>query len=331
MKEQVTCHRSVMPGEIVEAFSYLDNWSDPASFRLLDATFGGGGHTALLLERYPALTIVAFDRDEEALKRAPAVLGDNLSRVQLVNDSFGSVLERTEELFADSLAPDVPPFAGILADLGLSSDQLDNSERGFAFRSDGPLDMRMDRESELTAEQVLNGYNQRELVRVFATGGVGAHSAAMAKGVVAARPLQTTADLRKVCDAVWERGRRKGKRISQVVFQAVRIEVNDEVRSLESFLDGAKQLLAPGGKIAVICFHSLEDRIVAGRFRKWSKADDSASRLPMSGELPRYGAHLTARAMTAGSEENEMNPRARSAMLRIFQRGVSQREIVEKE
>ncbi|MCL4133303.1 UNVERIFIED_CONTAM: hypothetical protein GTU68_050150 [Idotea baltica] len=192
----------------------------------------------------------------------------------------------------------------MLVDLGVSSFQLDITERGFSFRNDAPIDMRMDTTQALSAKEVVNDYEPIELKRVLQRGGLGADSLKVARSIVDNRPIETTGQLANICsEALRQFAPQKGRSPATVVFQAIRIEVNDEFGEIERFLDEVPSCLAPGGKLAVISFHSSEDKLVASRMRSWARR-----------EL------LTSNAIIPSEEEIKRNPRSRSARLRIFRK-----------
>lgn len=273
-------------------------WLAPKSGgRYIDATVGGGGHARLILERAaPDGRLLGLDQDDAALARASEALEPFGSRATFVKTNFRNIAQ----VAADSgfLSCD-----GILADIGVSSPMLDDPSRGFSFMREGPLDMRMDRAQELTAEHVVNGYSEREIADILYQYGEERRSRAIAHSIVRSRPLTGTGALVSAVTRVMG-GPRYGRiHPATRTFQALRIFVNDELGSLEVFLDGAMTTLAPGGRLVVIAFHSLEDRIVKNRFRAASG-----------------GRTLTKKVVTAGTEECRRNPRSRSAKLRAWEK-----------
>jgi 16S rRNA (cytosine1402-N4)-methyltransferase len=269
-----------------------------------DATLGLGGHSAGIAERLGgAGRLIAFDRDPEAMNKArqrlemvAAALGDEMPAVEYVSRPFSEM--------AEVIAPGT--LDGLLADFGVSSLQLDEAQRGFSFRSDGPLDMRMDPRSELTAEQVVNQADENDLANLIYEFGEERRSRRIARAIVRARPITTTAELARVVSAVAppiksERGRSQIHPATRT-FQALRIRVNDELGEIQSLLRCAGSLLKPGGRVVLISFHSLEDRLVKDAFR----------------EAAREGRFevLTKKPAVATDEESYRNPRSRSAKLR---------------
>ena len=270
-----------------------------------DATFGGGGHTAAVLSRLNAGgRVIAFDRDIDAIQNAPAD-----PRLTLIHNNFRFIENYARHY--DVL------FDGILADLGVSSHQFDTAERGFSFRyEEAPLDMRMNQEATLTAEEVANNYDEEALERILRLYGEVDGARNMARLIIQARPLHTTGDLDRAVGKMLPKGAEH--KVLAKLYQALRIEVNQEMRSLEKFLDGAARSLKPGGRLVVITYHSLEDRMVKN-FIKTGNVDGVV-------QQDLYGrAHTPLEAVNRKPivpEENEIagNTRARSAKLRIAER-----------
>lgn len=271
-------------------------------FRALDCTVGAGGHSFGLLERSaPDGQLVGLDADPGALDTAAQRLAPFHARVRLVNRNFGELAEL-----------DIEPMDAIVFDLGLSSMQLDASGRGFSFRADEPLDMRFDASGDTpTAAELLNTLPEGEIERILREYGEEPRARRVARSIAYRRlqkPFGGTGDL--VSAVIAALGPARGRiHPATRTFQAVRIAVNDELRALEAGLDAAVQLLAPGGRMAVISFHSLEDRIVKWRFRRWAE----------SGEPVRMSI-LTRKPLLPDAEEMRINPRARSAKLRVAER-----------
>jgi 16S rRNA (cytosine1402-N4)-methyltransferase len=303
-------HRPVMGRAVVEVFEPV-----PTGV-VVDATVGGGGHARLLLEARPDLTLLGLDRDADAVAAARAGLADFGDRVRVVHGGFENL---REIVAADGSEGKI---VGILFDLGVSSPQLDRPERGFSYWAEAPLDMRMDGGQHLTAAQVVNTYDEARLARLLADNGEERYAKRIAARIVAARPLETTGELVEVVkDAIPAPARRSGGHPARRTFQALRIEVNRELPNLAEGLDESVQLVAPGGRIAVISYHSLEDRIVKQRFRSWA-----ATHLPhISRELPARAVRPLARLLgrrpqRPDAQEIDDNPRARSARLRAVER-----------
>ena len=284
--------------------------------RYCDATFGRGGHTAAILGALgPAGRVVAIDRDPEAIRAGRRRFAAE-ARLTLIQGSFGSLEERVRAAGFEG------ELDGVLLDLGVSSPQLDEAARGFSFMQDGPLDMRMDNESGQSAAQWLAKAGEREIADVIRGLGEERFARRIARAVVAARaeaPITRTAALAAlVAEAVPTR--EPGKHPATRTFQAIRIHVNGELDALESALPQAVRLLAPGGRLCVISFHSLEDRIVKRFIRREEQGD------PVYAGLPNVPVHARARlkrvggAVMAGEPEVRANPRARSAVLRVAER-----------
>jgi 16S rRNA (cytosine1402-N4)-methyltransferase len=270
-------------------------------FRALDCTVGAGGHSFGLLERSaPDGQLVGLDADPGALEVAATRLAPFGNRFALLNRNFGELADL-----------DLEPVDAIVFDLGLSSMQLESSGRGFSFRQDEPLDMRFDASSDSpTAAQLLNSLPEGELERVLREYGDEPRARRVARSIAhrrGARPFSRTGDL--VAAVIAALGPARGRiHPATRTFQALRIAVNDELRMLETGLEAAVRLLAPGGRIAVISFHSLEDRIVKWRFRRWAEEGDFKL------------AILTRKPLVPDQEEMRLNPRARSAKLRFAER-----------
>jgi 16S rRNA (cytosine1402-N4)-methyltransferase len=271
---------------------------------VVDATLGLGGHSAEIVKRLgPAGRLIAFDRDEQAMNLARArfaalaeELASEMPAVEFVARPFSEIAKVVKPGTLD----------GLLADFGVSSLQLDSAQRGFSFRADGPLDMRMDPRSELTAEQVVNQADEEDLANLIYEFGEERRSRRIARAIVRARPIMTTAELARIVSV--EAPQIKGEKIHPATrtFQALRIRVNEELGEIQSLLQSAASLLKPGGRVVLISFHSLEDRLVKGSFRE----DARAGLLEI----------LTARPMVAKAQEALRNPRSRSAKLRAAER-----------
>ena len=265
----------------------------------VDATLGGGGYTeALLRASDPSGRVVAFDRDREAIEAAKERLRADSDRLSFVWSSFAEL-----DAYLDGLVD------GIVADLGLSTIQLDDAERGFAFAAEGPLDMRFDRSQDLTAATLLNEADERELERILRDYGDERRARAIARRIVSRRPLHSTTDLRRAVVSVlgpWKGGIDPATR----TFQAIRIAVNGELEALESFLEKAPDRLRAEGRLVVVSYHSLEDRAVKLAFRARAKGAEGERRFRL----------LTKKPLTAGPSEVARNRRARSAKLRALER-----------
>jgi 16S rRNA (cytosine1402-N4)-methyltransferase len=282
----------------------------------LDATFGGGGYAAAILAAADC-TLWAIDRDPDAIARGAALAARHPGRLHLVHARFGDMLQSLA-------AQGVTQLDGVVMDLGVSSFQLDEAERGFSFRADGPLDMRMGRDGP-TAAELVNTLPEDELGRIIAEFGEERHARRVARAILRARaeaPIETTARLAEIVRRAVPRDP-SGIDGATRSFQALRIAVNDELGEVERGLAAAMELLAPGGRLVVVAFHSLEDRLVkramaeaAGR-RGGASRHDPASLLPR--ERPAFEL-VTPRALRPGDAETAANPRARSARLRALER-----------
>jgi 16S rRNA (cytosine1402-N4)-methyltransferase len=273
-----------------------------------------GGHAEALMAASPAsVRLLGLDVDPEALARASTRLARFGERVTLARASFRDVAALAQ-------AHGATPVAGVLLDLGVSSYQIEGSGRGFSFEGDEPLDMRLDPGQALTAEVLLNETSERDLARLLAEHGDERHARRIARAIVQRRPLRTTADLvaavkRGVPRAAWPRHRHVATR----TFQAVRMAVNDEPAALRQALPEAARLLAPGARLAVISFHSGEDRIVKQTFRTLETAG-AAARPTGAAARPTGFAALEPSPVVPGDDEVRANPRARSARLRVLER-----------
>jgi 16S rRNA (cytosine1402-N4)-methyltransferase len=312
-------HTPVMRDEILEVFRTLssDTVVPGQSGRgvFLDATLGAGGHARAILDAHADLTLVGLDRDTNALEAAAVTLASHGDRVRLVHAPFERLAVELEKLGVASLA-------GVLFDLGVSSPQLDHADRGFSFRNDGPLDMRMDRSQGASAADIVNRYDERELASVLQRFGDERFASRISRAIVQARPIATTAELAElVKQAIPAAARRRGGHPATRTFQALRIEVNRELEQLPGALDDAIARLAPGARGAVLSYHSGEDRIVKDRFRNAETGGcHCPSRLPCNcGAIPLV--RLVWRgARTPSEAELAVNPRAASARLRAIEK-----------
>ena len=310
MQDRAGVHTPVLLPQVLEALNI------GASGNYVDATYGRGGHAGAILEKLSANgRLLCMDRDAAAVAAAKIrFAGDD--RVHIFLAPFSSLAA-----CADTLAPGLR-FDGMLFDLGVSSPQLDDAERGFSFMQDGPLDMRMSAGQGMSAADVVNGASEKELVRIFRELGEERHAARIARAIVAdrkSRPFERTLQLAEMIARV-ARGRTERKHPATRVFQALRIHVNGELAELEKGLAAALERLAPGGRLAVISFHSLEDRMVKQFMRRHSSVD------PVYAGLPDIPAHarpilkLVGKSIEPEPDEVGSNPRARSARLRVAER-----------
>ena len=285
----------------------------------IDGTLGGAGHTALILERsQPDGRVLGIDADPAALRRAAERLPSEVASSRLImrQGNFAQMGALAREA-------GFTPVDGIVLDLGLSSDQLADRERGFSFAADAPLDMRFDPTSGQPASDLVNELDETELADLLWRYGEERRSRAIARRIVEARrraPIERTGELAQIVASVVH-GRPGGIHPATRTFQALRIAVNDELGSLETVLPAALDVLAPGGRIAVISFHSLEDRIVKHFFQAEERGCICPPELPacVCGRSPRLRI-LTRHPVTAGDDELARNPRARSAKLRVAER-----------
>jgi 16S rRNA (cytosine1402-N4)-methyltransferase len=307
-------HNPVMVAEVVDAFAPV-----PAGL-LVDGTVGGGGHAGALLDALRDSVVLGLDRDAEAVAAAGERLSGYGARSMVRRSGFEDLAEAvaSPEVAALNL-----PVVGVLFDLGVSSWQLDEAGRGFTYRAEAPLDMRMDRSQTKSARDVVNGYEEAELARVIARYGEERFARSIARAIVARRPLETTTELAEVTrQAIPAPARRTGPHPARRTFQAIRIEVNAELEHLEQGLDAAFSVLSPGGRLAVLSYHSLEDRIVKERFTAWTSRPPVPRGLPVTG-IP--GEPPPARLVTRGAArpneaEIAVNPRAESARFRVLER-----------
>ena len=302
-----------IPVMLEECMELLNLAQRPAGV-FVDGTLGGGGHTEQILERTTG-RVIGIDRDWDALRAAGARLSPFGERFVPLHGNYANIKTLLEQAGVDGMD-------GMLMDLGVSSYQLDNPERGFSFHNDAPLDMRMDQTAELTAEKVLNTYPEKELVRIISQYGEEKWAVRIAKFIVAARPLHTTMDLVRVIDAaVPAAERRKVSHPARRTFQAIRIEVNSELSLLEPALRDAVDCLKPGGRLVVITFHSLEDRIVKQTFQSLQNPCTCPPKAPVCvcGKKP-LGRVVTRKPVLPTEEECERNLRSHSAKVRAFEK-----------
>jgi 16S rRNA (cytosine1402-N4)-methyltransferase len=305
-------HITVLLEEAVEALAVR------ADGCYLDGTFGRGGHSRLILQNLgPDGRLLGFDKDPQAIATGQALAAED-GRFVIVQRSFA---ELGSEALERGIAGKV---SGILLDLGVSSPQLDDPERGFSFMNDGPLDMRMDPSRGISAAEFVNTAPAEEIARVFKEYGEERFAKRMAGAVVARRetqPFERTADLAevlKVANPAWEKGKNPATR----AFQGLRIHVNNELGDLEAGLEAALEALEVGGRLAVISFHSLEDRIVKLFMRKLVKgeADNLPRNLPVRHQAFEPRIKLIGKAQFASDEETRANPRSRSAVMRVAEK-----------
>ena len=281
----------------------------------VDGTAGGGGHSSEILKNLKGGKLYSIDRDPDAIKAVTERFKDEPSS-KILQGRFGDMKELLH-------AVDVYEVDGVLLDIGVSSHQLDTAERGFSFHEDAPLDMRMSQQGE-SARDLVNNLSYGELVRIISTYGEEKYASSIVRNIIKAReekPIETTLELAEIIKAsVPQKVRREGHPARQT-FQAIRIAVNDEFGELESGLDGAFDLLRQGGRLAVITFHSIEDRIVKQKMNKWAEGCICPKDFPVCvcGNLPKVKV-ITRKPIVATAEELEINQRSRSAKLRICEK-----------
>ncbi|MBR2594823.1 MAG: 16S rRNA (cytosine(1402)-N(4))-methyltransferase RsmH [Solobacterium sp.] len=285
----------------------------------VDATLGRGGHTRALAEKLTTGHLYSFDKDAEAIAESQENVADLADRITLIHADFRDLRQELE-------ARGVEAVDGVMMDLGVSSPQFDDPERGFSYRFDARLDMRMDQEQKLTAYDVINTYGEGELASVFRRYGEERYAGPIARTIVRQRekaPVETTFQLVELIrSALPAKVLNKKGHPAKQVFQALRIEVNDELGALEEGLQQACSILKPGGRCAVITFHSLEDRIVKTIFKELTTAPFVEPRLPVKASQMEQASFtaVTRKPVTAGSEELARNRRAHSAKLRAVER-----------
>jgi len=295
-------HAPVLLAETLDALV-----TDPQG-TYVDATLGGGGHSAALLERLgPDARVIGIDRDADALAEATARLGGD-ARFSTRHGSFADL---------EALVSDDAPLDGVLFDLGVSSHQLDAAARGFSFRQDAPLDMRMDQRQEVSAATLVNDGDEADLVHLLFAYGEEPRARRIVRALVAARPVETTARLADVVRHAVPRTE-EAKSVTRV-FQALRIAVNDELGAFETALEVCVSLVRPGGRVAVLAYHSLEDRR-AKRFFRTGRFDATTPARDVYGNTLTPFRDLTRQPVVAGEAETAANPRARSARLRAAER-----------
>lgn len=298
-------HKSVLFDEAIKALDLNENKI------IVDGTAGGGGHSGEIAKR--AKRVISIDQDPDAIAVLNERLGDK-ENVTIVHDNYSNIKNIISNL-------NIEKIDGLLLDLGVSSFQLDTAERGFSFHKDAPLDMRMSK-SGLSAYDVVNNYDERQLADIIYRYGEEKFSRRIAANIVKARakkPIETTFELVDIIKSSMPQKAMRDAHPARRTFQAIRIEVNAELDVLKSTLEDAFDILAPGGRIAIITFHSLEDRIVKEQFAKWCQGCTCPKEFPVCvcGKKPKG---KTFKSISPSKEELEENPRARSSRLRIFEK-----------
>lgn len=299
-------HKSVLFDETINSLN-LDKTKI-----FLDGTAGGGGHSREIAKN--AKRLIAVDQDPDAIKVLHERL-DSLGNVTVVQNNFENVKSILSDLGIDGID-------GMLLDLGVSSFQLDNGDRGFSFHQNAPLDMRMSK-SGMSAADVVNNYSEQELANVIFKYGEEKFSRRIAKNIVLARqdkPIETTFELVDIIKASYPKAKMRDSHPARKTFQAIRIEVNGELDKLSKTLDDALDCLNPGGRLSIITFHSLEDRIVKEKFAKWCNPCTCPKEFPVCVCGKKSLGKLPFKAVAPSKEELEENPRARSSRLRTFEK-----------
>lgn len=304
-------HISVLLNEAISSLNLKENSI------IVDATLGYGGHSSNILDRINKGYLFAFDQDSEAIRHSTNRLHEIGTNFTIIHSNF---VHMREEL----LQRGITKVDGVLFDLGVSSPQLDEADRGFSYHSDAKLDMRMNRDQQLTAYDVVNGYTKDELASIFKKYGEDKFANNIAKKIVEYRntkPIESTLELVEVIKTAVPMKFRKDKHPARQIFQAIRIEVNHELDVLEPALEQALSLLSVGGRVVVITFHSLEDRLVKRFFQKKCEIDEMVRGMPNIPDeyLPDFRLVYT-KAIMPSNEELENNPRARSSKLRVIER-----------
>lgn len=299
----------------------IDNLNIRPDGIYVDGTMGGGGHSLEIAKRLTTGRLICIDQDPNAHEAAGKRLAEYKDRITFVRDNFGNIAN-----ILDSLG--IEKIDGMLLDIGVSSHQLDEAERGFSYQQDAPLDMRMNPDRPFSAYDVVNGYDEDELDRVIFTYGEERWARRIAQFIVKereAKPIETTGELVDIIKKAVPKGARKdGPHPAKRTFQAIRIEVNGELEVLQRAIDDVAARLAVGGRLCIITFHSLEDRIVKEAFRKQENSCICPPQFPVCvcGKKP-LGRVITRKPILPSKEELEENPRSRSAKLRVLE-GVSQ-------
>ena len=307
-------HKSILLNECMEGLSIKEDGI------YVDGTLGGGGHSFHILERLGERgRLIGIDQDEDAIKAATKRLEAFANKITIVRDNY--------EHFQTILSTlSIPKVDGILLDLGVSSYQFDEADRGFSYRFDAPLDMRMDRRQDFTAKDLVNNYSEQELYRIIRDYGEDKFARNIAKHIVKERekkPIETTFELSEIIShAIPMKMRVQGGHPAKKTFQAVRIALNRELEVLEESIEGMIKALKPEGRLCVISFHSLEDRIVKKAFRTAEDPCICPKDFPIcTCGRKSLGRVISKKAIIPSALEMEENPRARSAKLRIFERG----------
>lgn len=303
-------HKSVLLSESI------NNLNIKNSGVYVDATLGFGGHSSEILKKNKKGRLICFDQDNEAINYSKEYLskfGDNFT---IIKSNFVNMKSELNKL-------GITKVDGILFDLGVSSVQLDEAERGFSFHKDAKLDMRMNQDQDLSAYEVVNTYSFKDLVRILTKYGEEKYASSIARNIIKYREkknIETTMELSEIVNSSVPMKVRREKNPSRKTFQAIRIEVNNELEVLSSALEQAIDLLDINGRICVITFHSLEDRIVKQTFKKYSEVDKMFKNLPEIPEEYKPILKLIGKSITPGNNELEENNRSRSSRLRVAEK-----------
>ena len=305
-------HKSIMLEEVIESLAIKPNGI------YVDGTLGGAGHSSEIVKRLGEDgRLIGIDQDGEAIEAATKRLKPYKDKVTIVRSNYAQMKEVLRDL-------GIPKVDGILLDLGVSSYQLDNAERGFTYREDVPLDMRMDQRQTKTAKDIVNDYSEMELYHIIRDYGEDPFAKNIAKHIVKNRtdkPIETTFELNEIIKAAVPAKMRQNGHPSKQTFQAIRIECNQELEVLKKALDELIDLLHPGGRFCIITFHSLEDRIVKNAFRRNENPCTCPPEFPVCvcGKVSK-GKVITRKPILPGAEELEVNSRSKSAKLRVFEK-----------
>lgn len=306
-------HKSVLLDETIESLNIKPNGI------YVDGTLGGGGHSYEIAKRLTdGGRLIGIDQDEDAIRAAKERLSEFADRVTIARDNYCNMPKVLDEL-------GISKVDGILLDIGVSSYQLDEAERGFTYKQDAPLDMRMDQRQKMTAKDIVNGYSEEDLYRIIRDYGEDKFAKNIAKHIVQARqikPVETTFELDEIIKAaIPMKFRATGGHPAKKTFQAIRIELNRELEVLDESIDAMTDLLNDNGRLCIITFHSLEDRIVKTRFRKNENPCTCPPDFPVCvcGKKPK-GKVITRKPIVPDEEELEENKRAKSSKLRVFER-----------
>jgi len=296
-------HIPVLLNEVIESFSNVTDGT------IVDCTLGYAGHSYAILESNKNISLIGIDQDKTAIAYSTNILEPFSDRTKILQGRFADKIEEAIKIS--------PKISGILADIGVSSLQLDSNERGFGF-NDMSLDMRMNQNQTLSAYEVINNYSQTELERIFREYGEVQSWRKVTEVIIKNRPIESAKKLSELVSPFGKRGSKIHS--STLIFQAIRIEVNDELGELNRLLESIENFAPNGCRVAIISFHSLEDRIVKQKFKEWMKSCicDSHAMRCTCGNNHSKGKVVTKKPITASPEELKINPRSRSAKMRVF-------------